>query len=199
LLGVGHSDNGGVNFCSSSSDEYVNCHVSVESGELSLESVFPEVSDFGVQPIHVRASEGRWVVSFKLPPGLAAGWHPVRLRTAAGESEPMEIAVDVPLNADGLTVKSAADAISWEPLRASLSHGFLTIWALGLPRNADIANVKVELAGKRQTPTFVGAPGADGVTQLNVALNPRTPLGESMLRLRFGGAQSPPFPIELTV
>ena len=88
--------------------------------------------------------------------------------------------------------------VTWEPSIASLRNGFLAVWVSGLPRNADIANVHVDIAGKWQKPVFLGAAGEDGVAQLNVALNPRTPVGESTLRLRFAGTEAPLFRLELT-
>src|SRR5581483_11498441 len=165
LVGAFHTDSGGVNFRSTSSDDYVGCRVVAEGTELTLQSVQPEVGGYGSQPVFVGQVEGHWQVNFKLPPGLSSGWHPVRLRTPEAESNAIEIAVDVPERAESLEIRSVCDGVSWRPFEISKKSGFASLWVHGLPRNADRNNVKVSVAGKRQITSFVGSPGPDGATQ----------------------------------
>lgn len=197
LLAAYHTDNGGINFLSRSSDEYVGCQVAVEGADLTLSSVQAEVRGYGSQPVFVGRVGEHWHVNFKLPPGLSSGWHPVRLRTPGAESNPVEIAVDVPLAATSLEVESVRDAVDWQPFQVSLKNGFAAIWVRGLPRNADLNNVKVLIAGKRQSTDFVGSPGADGLTQVNIRIRAITPRGTQPVEVQFGAANSLPVTVEI--
>jgi tRNA (mo5U34)-methyltransferase len=198
LVGAFNTDNGGLNFRSSSSDDYVGCHVAAEGVGLSSNSIQPEVSGYGSQPVFVGLVEGYWRVHFKLPPGLSSGWHQVRLRTPEAVSNSVEIAVDVPLVAESLEIRAVYDAVNWQPFRISLENGFVSIWVYGLPRNADRNNVKVSLAGKRQFTTFAGAPTPDGATQVNARLRGDTPKGKQRLDIRFGAINALPVTVEIT-
>jgi tRNA (mo5U34)-methyltransferase len=198
LVGAFHTDSGGVNFASRSSDDYIGCRVAVEGAELSIDSVEPEVGGYATLPVFVGEVEGYWQVNFKLPPGLSPGWHEVRLRTPDAESNAVEVAVDVPLRAESLRVASVADGVDWQPCRVSLKNGFASLWVEGLPRNADRSNVRVSIAGRRHFPTFVGTPGADGATQVNVRLSPNTPEGPQSIEVEFGGVWTAPATVEIT-
>jgi tRNA (mo5U34)-methyltransferase len=186
LTGVFHTDTGGINFQARSSDDYVGCRVAAGGAALTVESVEPEVGGLAAAPVFVGPVESAWQVNFKLPPGLPGGWHPVRLRTPEGESNALEIAVDVPLEANGLRVGSVCDGVSWEASRAALRNGFLSLWIHGLARNADRHNVKVRMAGRPQETVFVGPAGQDGARQVNVRLAPYTPVGRQALEVQFG-------------
>jgi len=198
LIGAFHTDTGGINFSSTSSDDYVGCRVAAEGTELTLDSVEPEVGGYGSRPVFVGPVEGHWQVNFKLPPGLSPGWHPVRLRTPETESNAVEIAVDVPPRAESLEIRSACDGVNWRPFEISRKSGFASIWALGLPKNADRNNVKVSISGRRQITTFVGSPGPDGTTQINVQLTPGTPEGTQKVELQFGNTSAPAVAVEIT-
>jgi hypothetical protein len=198
LLGAFHTDNGGLNFQSTSSDDYVGCRVDAKGADLSLNAVQPEVSGYGTQPVFVGFVDGAWQVNFKLPPGLSSGWHQVRLRVSETVSNPVEIAVDLPLLTTSLNIASVCDGVNWQPLQVSLNNGFASLWVHGLPRNADRNNVKVNIAGKRQATTFVGSPGPDGPTQVNVRLRANTPEGKQALDVQFGDVRTPPVAIEIT-
>jgi hypothetical protein len=192
VLSAFHSDNFGRNFQASSSDEYVSCTVAAAATPLSLDTVRPEVSGYGVRPVFVGRVEGGWLVNFKLPPGLSPGWHEVRLGTADAESNAVAIAVDLPIQAESLKITSACNGLTWEPFRVSKDNPFVAIWVHGLPGNADRNNVRVFLAGKRQITDFVGLPGDDGISQINATVQSSTPLGGLPLTVRFGeGAAEP--------
>jgi tRNA (mo5U34)-methyltransferase len=174
LLAAVHAENFGVNF-RSDRDDYVACCV---EGEPPPQ---PSVGEFGVHPIFSGPSEsGCWQLNFKLPPGLPPGWHPVRV----GDSNAVEIAVDVPLDAAALEIASACDGVTWEPGRVSLARGFLSLWVRGLPRNADVHNVKVRVDGVRQFVTYIGTDG-----QVNIRIAGVQP-GRRPVRLECGGVSS---------
>jgi tRNA (mo5U34)-methyltransferase len=197
LLAVFHAEDRGVNFRSSSSDEYLICRIGGAAAGLTLDSVQPEVAGFGVRPVFVGMVEGYCQVSFPLPPGLPAGWHPVRITTADAESNSLPIAVDIPLAADSLSIVSVSDGVSWEPFRVSKKNGFVSLWVRGLPENADVNNVRVYMGGKRQVTDFVGAAGEDGIRQVNAKVHPGTALGVQKLKVGFGGCEAPEVEMEV--
>jgi tRNA (mo5U34)-methyltransferase len=198
LVGVFHTDSAGINFQSRSSDEYVGCRLSAEGADLTVDSVQAEVAGYAARPVFVGLAEGYWQVNFKLPPGLPAGWHQVCLRTPEAESNPLEIAVDVPLETESVSIRSVCDGVSWEPARISLNNGFASLWIHGLPANADRDNIRVMLAGRRQFATFVGPPDGDGVRQVNVRVSGNTPLGTQQVEVRIGATNAPPVTVEVT-
>jgi hypothetical protein len=193
-----NSDNYGINF-RSAKDEYVTCRISAPGMELSRDTVFPEVGPYGVRPAFVSELEdGGRLIAFKLPPGLTAGWHGVRLRTAGSRpSVSVRIAVDIDSQPRHLEIKGACDGVSWQPSRVSLANGFLSLWVEGLPENADVANVKVEVEQRRQVVNFVGAPDAKDVRQVNVSVE-RCGLGVRKVAVSFEGVSSQSIGVEFT-
>jgi hypothetical protein len=182
LLAAIHAESFGINF-RSDRDDYVACCL---DGEPVAQ---PTVGDFGVHPIfNGRTASGFWQMNFKLPPGLAPGWHPVRV----GGSNAIEIAVDVPLEVGSLHIASACDGVSWEQGRASLAGGHLSLWVEGLPRNADVHNVGVTVDGVRQRVTYVGTDG-----QVNVRLQGVEP-GSRLVLIACGERDSPSTGVEFT-
>jgi tRNA (mo5U34)-methyltransferase len=180
LLAAAHAENFGVNF-RTDRDEYVACCV---EGEPSRQ---PIVGEYGVSPIFTgKTDAGYWQVNFKLPPGLPPGWHPVRL----GNSNAIEIAVDIAPDIDELRLESASDGVTWDRGRMSLRNTFLSAWVQGLPRNADVHNVKAYVAGERQQVTYVGPDG-----QINLRLSGVAP-GEHAVRIECGGVASNPLAVE---
>lgn len=79
---------------------------------LGLDDVRPEVSGYGVRPIHVApVDENVCHANFKLPPGLPPGWHEVRLRIGQSRpGSPQRIAVDVPTAAPEIQVQANGNA-----------------------------------------------------------------------------------------
>lgn len=197
LLAAVSPDNYGVNF-RSAKDEYVTCRISAPGAELSRDTVFPEVGGYGVRPVFVGdVEDAGCLVHFRLPPGLTPGWHEVRLRTAGSHaSDALRIAVDIDSVAERLEIKGACDGVSWQPSRVSLANGFLSLWVEGLPENADIANVKVEIGQRRQFVNFVGAPDAKGVCQVNVRVT-GCGTGVREVAVGFGEVQSPSVGVEV--
>ena len=179
LLAAVHAENFGINF-RADRDEYVSC---VVDGEPPSQ---PTVGEYGVLPGYSgQVDAGFWQVNFMLPPGLPPGWHPVRL----GQSNAIDIAVDVPLEVDVLRIDSVCDAVDWAKGRVALANGFLSAWVQRLPKNADVHNVKAYVDGERQQVTYVGADG-----QVNVRVT--GDIGPHELRLGCGGVRTDAVSIE---
>ncbi|HUD99651.1 MAG TPA: DUF1698 domain-containing protein [Bryobacteraceae bacterium] len=190
LLTACHSGNDGINFHSLASDDYVTCRLLADGLQLTKDAVWAQAGGYDAVPVFVGISEGAWHVNFKLPPGLSPGWHPVTIRTPQGESNPCDIAVDIPLIADSLSIEGVHDSMSWEPFRVSLQHGLFSVWVTGLARNADVNNVKILVDGRRQSTIFVDAPSATGARQANARMIPGSTKGVHKLCVEFGDARS---------
>jgi len=193
-----HAENFGINF-RSTEDEYVQCQA--ESDALwSPEIVQPEVGGFGAAPVSVvKSAEGLWLCTLKLPPGLDAGWHSVRVRTEDSEwSNATRIAVDIPERAASIEITAACDGLDWTPGQFSLRHRRFSLWVRGLPENADRANVKVELEGRRQSVEFAG-PADAGLRQVNVLADARIGPGRYRVQAEFGSVRSAEFQIAATL
>jgi tRNA (mo5U34)-methyltransferase len=197
-----HAENFGINF-RSTEDEYVQCRAQA-AAPWNPDNVQPEISGFGSAPVSVsKSAEGLWLVNFKLPPGLDAGWHSVRVRAEESEwSNAARIAVDIPERAEAIEIASACDGVEWTPGQFSLRHRRISLWLRGLPENADRANVKVDLSGAgpypahRQSVEFVGDADANGARQVNVLVDARLTPGSYRVQAEFGGVRSTEFQIE---
>lgn len=184
------SENFGVNF-RSAADQYVQ--VEASGGEAwTFENMQAEVDGLGAAAIAVRRTpEGYWRANFKLPPGLAPGWRPVRVRTAGSQwSNTASIAIDLPDRAEHIEITALCDGVDWRPGKFSLQHRFFSLWLRGLPDNADRANIRIELNGKRQRIDYVCAPDANGLRQVNVQADERTRPGRFEVVAEFGGIRS---------
>ncbi len=190
LFAAIHAENFGVNF-RSGNDDYIQ--VDASGGEdWTIENLQAQVGGLGAAPVStLRTPQGHWRANFKLPPGLASGWHEVRVRTAdAAWSAPVRIAVDLPEVAEALQIEAISDAFDWRAGCFSLNHRFFSLWLHGLPENADRGNVKVELNGRRQRVDFVGPEDAKGLRQVNVQAAENTRPGKFWLVAEFGGVRS---------
>jgi tRNA (mo5U34)-methyltransferase len=198
LKDVFHHTNYGINF-NTRYDEYLTCWFDSPHLRLTLDDVKPEVSGYGVRPIHVR-NTGHWQANFKLPPGLTSGWHNVRIRVKDSDwSRPKAIAVDLPLEAALLRITGTADGQTWKPNQIDLEKGYvLAIWVLGLPPNADRSNVKVALQGRNLNVTYVEPhTGEDRPRQVNTEVPDSAPVGALEVVAEVGTRRSPPETVEV--
>jgi tRNA (mo5U34)-methyltransferase len=195
LRAVTHASNYGVNI-DSRNDDYLTAFFKSTEKDLTLDTVFPEVAGFGIRPVSVLSVGGDgWQASFRLPPGLEAGWHEVRLRTARsrfGNTTP--IAVDIPLIAGPLRITGVCDGKSLRPGEvAQDGEAFLSCWIGGLAPNADRGNVKLHLAGKRLEVWMVAPDAGDGEPrQVNARLPASFPKGRYDLVAQSGDSKSDP-------
>ncbi len=200
LTAVFNTANGGINFSSKSSEEYVTCLVTPAGKGFGADSVWPEVSGYAAGPVFAGLVDGGYrQVNFKLPPGLSSGWNEVRLHTSDGVSNSAEIAVDIPIvTRESVIVESACDGVDWHPWRISLKNGFASLWIRGLPKHADRYNARVSNAGRRKVTNFVGSAKADRVRQLNIRVEGKIPKGQQRLEFCFGPVAAPPVAVDIT-
>lgn len=189
LLDAVHHLHYGSNF-NSRRDEYILAWFSVDSSHLTIRDIFPEVSGYGVRPIHVTREQENWMATFKLPPGLEPGWHEVRLRVKGSRlSNPVRIAVDLPLWTEGIRIATMADGCTWKDNEVDLSVGnTLALWVLGLPESADRREIHARVNGHPAEVSFVEPPGPEA-RQVNVLI-PRDCAGEARVELILGTAHT---------
>ena len=191
--------NYGINF-ESHRDEYVTCVFQCHLDRLELEDVKPEVGGFGVRPLKIaRADSKSWNVNFKLPPGLDAGWHNVHLRIRDSQrSNEKRIAVDLRPEVGAIVITGVADGCTWKPNELDFKRGdVIAIWVRGLPRNADVNNVKVFLNSTRLSIVHVGSLGADRITQVNAIVPNLLGAGSVQMRIEALGSSSTAVTLEL--
>lgn len=188
LIACTHSGNYGVNVSLAKDDYLTAFFKSAESG-LTNDNILPEVGGFAVRPVavHSTGADG-WQASFRIPPGLSAGWQDVRLRTASSRySGTVRIALDVPARADSIRIASAS-----RPGEAAI----LSLMVDGLPVNGDRGNVRISLSGARLEIHDLSAHDAAGPRRIDVKLPKGFPAGRYELVVSLGTTKSEPFSIE---
>jgi tRNA (mo5U34)-methyltransferase len=190
-----HNANYGINF-STERDDYVAVWFDGVPGSVDRGDVQPEVGGFGTNPIYVGSVDASvWQATFKLPPGLPAGWHPVRVRVGNGPpGGGRPIAVDVPLGDHPIAIARIADGSTRSPNQLDLSAGTtLNVWVDGLPQNADRANVQV-VVGKQQVPVTHVERDGEKETSRQVTVEIPTSLlpGPTPVSVMVGSVESDP-------
>ena len=173
----------GINF-STPKEQCMSCWFRSSRETIAKEDLRLEVDGFGVAAHYAgRQQDHGWTANFRLPPGLAPGWHDVRLRFADSDfSKPARIAVDLPLN---------VSRIVWHGVHYAAEGRYLSCWVNGLAGNSDRQNVRLFLEDRRLDVVWVGAPDASGFSQINAVVT--MPKGEHVLRVECGGVSSEPF------
>jgi tRNA (mo5U34)-methyltransferase len=190
LVDAVHHLDFGINF-NSRRDEYVVAWFALDSSHLGINDVFPEVSGYGVRPIHVGRQGPNWMATFKLPPGLEPGWHEVRLRARGSRlSEPLRIAVDLPLHTDEIRITTIADGATWKSEEIDLSRGTtLAIWVAGLPESADRMSLRARVDGRAVEISYVQPTGVSEARQVNLVM-PREGGFEYAVEVALGAARA---------
>lgn len=191
LVTAVHNRDRGFNFYSQR-DEYISCAFECGDASLSVDDIFPQVDEYGVRPVYAtKIQEDSWMINFKLPPGLAPGWHDVRLRVKdSARSNAIRIAVDLPAFSDALAIVGIADGVTWNRGEVHRANGgFVSLWIRGLPENADFHNLRIYVDGRRQQLQHLAPPDLQGNRQLNLQLEPSIQPGEYEVTLRFGTAE----------
>jgi tRNA (mo5U34)-methyltransferase len=190
LIDAVHHLDFGIDF-NSVRDEYMVAWFSLEGSHLGIQDVFPEVSGYGVRPIHVELQDGNWMVTFKLPPGLEPGWHEVRVRVRGSRlSDAVKVAVDVPVTERGLRITAAIDSTTWKPEEIDLSRGaILALWVAGLPAEFDIRSLRAKVDRRPVEVTYVEAKTDGDTRQVNIVI-PQDAGEECAIEIALGSAKA---------
>ncbi len=163
----------GINF-RSTREEYMMWWFESDGESLHRDDVRLEVGPFGLPAMYVSRVDGSvWSANARLPPGLEAGWYPVRLSLRGGAwSDPLKIAVDIPARAESLTIDLICDGLNWSrgevDTRANPAH--ISVWVRGLGDNADVANTVVMLDGEKLKVHYVSDESENAARQVNAEL-----------------------------
>jgi tRNA (mo5U34)-methyltransferase len=199
LLDLCHDENYGINF-QSRYDEYAACVFRWPAAHLERMDVKPEMGGYGVIPISLKRKQADcWQANFKIPPGLAPGWHEGALRI--GQSRPSQtrrIALDMPLQISSMRIGGIRDAHTARANHLDLRQGkWISLWVEGLPENADRHNVRV-LAGDQRLPvTYIEPPG-NPARQINVELPEGFLPGPCPVSIAIGNHRSDPEQVEVS-
>jgi tRNA (mo5U34)-methyltransferase len=191
----------GINF-RSKRDEYLTWYFQCSAAELTRDDLRLSVGTFGVPALQLIAQGAQqWLATSRLPPGLEPGWHETRLRIRGGsESEPRRIAVDLEPETDAIGIRILCDGRTWERnvVRLGTRPAVLSLWAAGLPENADEANTVVTIGGASARVTYVGGTEANGTRQVNADVPDQVNSGPSAVRVECGGVVSDPEELQAT-
>ncbi len=203
LTGVMNNRQFGINFWSRR-EEYIACWFRAPRAEVKREDLRLEVGGYGVPGLCVYPQgNGIWQANFRLPPGLAPGWHKLRLRFAHSRfSNEWRIAVDLPVKIERLTLLDVLDGRSRQPGQVEVGEGaVVTCWVEGLAENSDRANTSVWLGGRKLQVNYMGDPVAkpDGGSgrQVNAVVPPDTPRGEHPIRVECAGVSTESWKVRL--
>jgi hypothetical protein len=123
------------------------------------------------------------------------------LRIRGGsESQPRRIAVDLEPETDAIGIRILCDGRTWERnvVRLGTRPAVLSLWAAGLPENADEANTVVTIGGASARVTYVGSTEANGTRQVNADVPDQVNSGPSAVRVECGGVVSDPEELQAT-
>jgi hypothetical protein len=199
LLSAYNSRGFGINF-HGRRDEYLSCWFHSGAPAIRREDLRLEVGGFGSPALFVRREEAaRWQANFLAPPGLAAGWNPVRLRLADTDfSNVLRIAVAIPLRVSVLRVERVCDGVTWEYNRVAMANGgFVSAWVSGLPENCDRVNTRAFLGEMPLEVDWTGTADAQGEVQLNAIVPRDFPRGQHPFRVECAAVSSAPVPLRI--
>jgi tRNA (mo5U34)-methyltransferase len=188
---------------SAGADDYVTFYFTAGAAELDCDSVYPEVGGYGARPLYVAKAGGGWQASFKLPPGLGAGWHAAQLRIAGSRSSAaVQIGIDVerrawrPAGMAGLRVTRIGDGKTFESNRVRVGEeSSISIWVAGLPGSAHEEEIRVRLNGT-DLPAIWLAPDGES-RQVNALLPAGLQPGAADVSVVYGPLETALHEIEL--
>lgn len=189
-------------------DEYICVYFESPGQSLGPGDLRVEVDGLGAPVLHVASlGRDRWQANLRVPPGLAAGPHAVRLRTAgSGFGNSFQIQVGVaagPAPAEPLPSDTAAELVEVENgmTQTVEFHGYrseyLSCRFRLAVRDLDRGDLAIEVGGHACAVDFVTDLGS--LWQTNSRLPPGLPAGRHEVRVKLrNGHVSGPMPIVVT-
>lgn len=174
ILGLNSHLNTGRSF-QSHKEEYIELWCAwTEEMTPPLDSIFPEVDDFGVAPLASALTCHGLLVSLRLPPGLRPGRHEARLRIgSSGWSASVEFYVDLPQSEVRPVITAIQDGITWMSGEVDWRNGgWMTVWVDGLTAEADAGNTVVFVADIPHAPEAVHVSTGQVNVKLRALSNP---------------------------
>lgn len=197
---------------SAAKDDYVAIWFKAGQAELSENEVYPEIGPYGARPALLQNVGGDgWQAIVKLPPGLDAGWTPVKLRVRQSAfSNTVRIGVDVKeedrsermqptTGGEETRIEIVADGKTWErnKVRMGCLSPSISLWVRGLEPGYRPSDVWVRLAGHDLPSVFVSQPDPMGLTQVNALLPAGLPPQVTEVSLAIDNRATPPVPVEI--
>jgi tRNA (mo5U34)-methyltransferase len=191
---------------STARDDYFSVYFRSATPGLGCDDVFVELGPYAVRPGEVVDSGGDgWLAVCKLPPGIDALWHTLRMRVRRSQwSNSLRIPVNVPiedpggLGRPGLHVNLVTDGKTWDRWRVKTGgDSSLSIWSRGIPDNREMKDVLVLLNGLNLPAIYVSSADAEGLKQVNATLPAGLLPGKVKLRLQCAGDISAAVDVEL--
>ena len=197
---------------SAAKDDYLSLWFKTDQAGLKEDDVFPEIGEFGARPvvIHNVGGDG-WLVVCKLPPGLVAGWPPVRLwvRDSAC-SNTVRLGIDISANELGertracgdnpeFKIEGVTDGKTWEPNVVRIgADACVSLWVRGLPAASKAEDVFVRIDGRELPSVFVCEADSAGLRQVNALLAAGLTPGASDVTVAAGNSVTPAVQIKIT-
>lgn len=196
---------------STARDEYVSLWFKTGQAHLTGSDVFPEVGEFGARPVVIHNVSGDgWLVVFKLPPGVAAGWVPVRLRVRdSAYSNTVRLGIDISpdellrrstasFGSPSFKIEGVTDGKTWEPNLVRIGRdACISLWVRELPYVSGIEDVFVWIDGRELPAVFVSEPDSAGLRQVNALLPSGLKPGAVHVNAAAGNLVSPPVRVEI--
>ncbi len=188
----------GLDF-SSQRDDYASIWFLSDAKNLTCDSVQARVADLDARPVFLARDGEAWQANFKVPLGLDPGWHEVRVRTSnSAWSDPLRIALDVPLVVEKLEITGACDGKTWEKFALNLTDSpVLSLWVTGVPENGGRDNIRVAIGSHRCPIDYISHWHPGTPTQLNVLAPPDLGKGDYPVTVAIAQAVSEPVSIQV--
>jgi hypothetical protein len=157
------------------------------------------VANLDARPVFLARDGEAWQANFKVPLGLDPGWHEVRVRTSnSAWSDPLRIALDVPLLVEKLEITGACDGKTWEKFALNPADSpVLSLWVTGVPENGGRDNIRVALGSHRCQIDYISHWQPGTPTQLNVLAPPDLGKGDYPVTVAIAQAVSEPVSIQV--
>jgi len=195
---------------STNRDDYISIYFRSATPGIGCDDVYAEVGPYAARPAEIVDAGGDgWLGVLKLPPGLDANWHAIRLRVKQSQwSNSLRIPVDLSLEdqrassflpeSTDLRISLATDGKTWDRWRVKIGAGScLSVWAAGIADACELRQILVLLNGLNLPAIYVSELDAEGLRQVNATLPAGLPPGKVKLRLLCAGDVSAPVDLEL--